>query len=307
LSQHEDRAEGHVVDQLIEERAPSLLRRPIGRWLTRHVLYPPLGYHEAKSAIDRVQGFSGARILTYAADEIAMRVRMLGGSRLPAKGRVVIAANHPTGLADGVALWHALSPIRGDLRILANGDALRIAPSLGDIFIPVEWMKSRRNAAGSRRVLGELARVLREEGALVFFPSGRLAFLHWQGLKERPWLPTVVSVARKFGAPILPLHIRACNSWLFYALSQFSHELRDVTLFHELLNKRGRRFELTLGLPIEPAELPDDPAEAVRLLQHHVEIELPRACRVHPRIRPTQPRPAWLPAPLTASRQLSRS
>jgi putative hemolysin len=121
----------------------------------------------------------------------------------------------------------------------------------------------------------------------VFFPSGRLAYLHWRGLKERPWIPTVVTLARKFGAPILPLHIRARNSWQFYALSQVSHELRDVTLFHELLNKRGRRFDLTMGLPIDSSDLPDDPSDAVRALQHHVEHELPRASRSPPRIQGT--------------------
>jgi putative hemolysin len=274
----------HIVDQLIEERAPNLLRRPASRWLLRHLLYPRLGYHDAKAAIDGVQELPGAAVMTHAAERVAMRVRVLGGSRLPASGQVVIAANHPTGLADGVALWHGLSPIREDLRILANGDALRIAPGLADVFIPVEWAKSRRTAAGSRRVLGEVARALRDEAALVFFPSGRLARLRWHGLKERPWLPTVVTVARKFQAPILPLHIRARNSWLFYALSQLSNELRDVTLFHELLNKRGRPFELTVGLPVDAADLPDDPTEAALLLQRHVEVELPRACRSHPRI-----------------------
>ena len=94
-------------------------------------------------------------------------------------------------------------------------------------------------------------------------------------------MPTVVTLARKFNAPILPLHIRARNSWLFYGLSQLSTELRDVTLFHELLNKRGRRFELTFGDLIDAADLPDDP---VALLQHHVEDELPRASRKRPRI-----------------------
>jgi putative hemolysin len=201
--------------------------------------------------------------------------------------------NHPTGLADGVALWRGLSPVRADLRILANGDALRIAPALSEVFIPVAWDASRRSSAGSRRVLGEIARALHDEAALVFFPSGRLAYLRWHGLAERPWLPTVVTVARKFAAPILPMHIRARNSWLFYALSQLSHELRDVTLFHELLNKRGRMFELTIGLPIDPADLPADPVTAVTLLQRHVEHELPRASKAHPLIGPLPPpRPA---------------
>ena len=276
----------HIVDLLIDERAPTLLRHPVSERLMRRLLFPCLGYHEAKLAIDRVQGLSGTEIMAFATDTIGLRVRTLGTSRLPPHGRVVIAVNHPTGLADGVALWRALAPIRGDLRILANADALRIAPGLADIFIPVQWQKSRRSASDSRRVLCDVGRALRNEAALVFFPSGRLAYLRWHGLTERQWLPTVVTVARKFGAPILPLHIRARNSWPFYALSQLSQELRDVTLFQELLNKRRARFELTVGLPIDPADLPDDPTDAVALLQRHVEHDLPRACRTDPRIAP---------------------
>jgi putative hemolysin len=288
----------HIVDVLIEERAPGLFRRPATRWLMRHLLYPRLGYREAKAAIDRVQGMGGAEIMAFAGAELALEVRSLGLSRLPATGRVIIAPNHPTGLADGVAVWRALSPIREDLRILVNGDALRIAPRLAEVMIPVEWVRSRRSTAGSRRVLVEVAAAFRSEAAVVIFPSGRLAYLHWRGLKERPWLATVVTLARKFEASILPLHIRARNSWQFYALSQLSHELRDVTLFHELLNKRGRRFALTMGLPIVPDDLPKDPAEAVHVLQHHVEHELPRASRAHPRIEAGGRRLARLGSPL---------
>ena len=252
----------------------------------RRLLYPRLGYHEAKAGIDRVQGLPGAVVMTFAADEIAMRVRTLGTSRLPAKGRVIIAANHPTGLADGVALWRGLSPIREDLRILANGDALRIAPGLADLFIPVEWVKSRRNATGSRRVLTDIARSLQEEVSRPWCSSRPAASpvyggMDWSsGLGCRPWLRSRASSRRQFcrctSAPVTA----GCST----RSPQISHELRDVTLFHELLNKRGWPFELTLGLPIDAAELPDDPADAARRLQQHVEYEVPRATRAHPRI-----------------------
>ena len=284
LIEHRHFAGRHVVDQLIEERAPTLVQRPAGRWLLRNLLYPWLGYRAAKAAIDSIQGMSGTAIMAHAEAQIGMRVRVLGRSRLPAKGRLVIAVNHPTGLADGIALWSALSPVRADLRILANQDALRIAPALAEVFIPVDWVVSRRTPAGSRRVLAEIGRALRGEAALVFFPSGRIAHLRWRGLTERIWLPTVVTVARRFGAPIVPLHIRGRNSALFYLLSLLSRELRDVTLFHELLNKRGQRFELIVGTPLDPADLPDDPATAVSVSKRRVEIELPRASRTLPRI-----------------------
>lgn len=273
----------HIVDQLIEERAPRLLRRPTTGWLLRHLLYPQLGYHAAKAAIDRVHGLAGAAVMDFAAGEIAMQVRTLGASRLPTEGRLVLAVNHPTGLADGVALWRALSPLRPDLKILANQDVLRIAPALAEVFIPVEWIKEKRRPATSRRVLADVIAALRREEVVTFFPSGRLAYLSAQGLVERPWQPAVVTMARRLAAPIVPVHIRARNSPLFYALSQLGQELRDITLFHELLNKRGRRFELTVGQPIDPARLPADAGAAIRALQHHVEHELPRASRTEPR------------------------
>jgi putative hemolysin len=274
----------HIVDLLIEERAPTLMRHPFGGALMRRALFPLLGYREAKAAIDRIQGLGGPAIMDLAAATVDMRVGVLGAALLPRRGRVVIASNHPTGLADGVVLWRALSPVRRDLRMLANADAIRIAPTLAEVFVPVPWRPEQRGAAERRAVVAEVARTLRGEGALVFFASGRLAYCTSHGLAERPWQPTVVAVARKFAAPIVPVHIRARNSRLFYALSRLSDELRDVTLFHELLNKRLAIFQLTFGRPIDPRWLPDDPAEAVGLLQRHVEHELPRASGREPRL-----------------------
>jgi putative hemolysin len=265
----------HIVDQLIEERAPGLMRDPLCGTMTRHVLFPWLGYRQAKDALDAIRGLAGAAIMELAAATIGMRIAVLGSAFLPRQGRLVIASNHPTGLADGVVLWRVLSPIRRDVRMLANADAIRMAPGLADVFIPVPWRESERNAASRRSLVAELGRTLRGEGTLVFFPSGRLAYCTSGGLTERPWQPTVITVARKFRAPILPLHIRARNSPLFYGLSRLSDELRDITLFHELLNKRGRAFALTVGHPIPPAALEGDPAEVTARLKAHVERALP--------------------------------
>lgn len=269
-----------------------LLRQAATRWPLRRLLYPVLGYRAAREAVDSMRGLGGPGIMDLGVRRLQLRVSALGLRHLPRRGRVVIAANHPTGLADGVALWQALSPLRPDLMMLANADALRMAPALGEVFIPVTWHRSQRSQAGSRQLLADVAKALAaEERALVIFPSGRIAYLTWRGLTERPWLATALALARRFKAPIVPLHVRARNSALFYALSQVSTELRDVTLFHELLNKRGQRYALTMGEPIDPAGLPEDPAAAVALLQRHVEHELPRASRRAPRIEAARRRP----------------
>jgi putative hemolysin len=285
-----DGAGRHIVDALIEERAPTLFGNPVTRWAMRRLMQPLLHYKEAVRAADMIAPLSGPEIMALAVREIGLEVGTLGLYRLPAHGRVVVAPNHPTGLADGVAVYEALRRVRGDLWFLANSDAIRWARGLADVIIPVEWVKSRRSAQGARRLLADVGEAFRNEAAVVIFPSGRISYMTWRGLRERPWLATAVTLARKFEAPILPLHIRARNSALFYALSQVSAELRDVTIFNELLNKRGRRFELTFGDLIDPADLPGDAGEAVALLQHHVEHELPRVRRT--RVRRPPPRRA---------------
>ena len=274
----------HIVDRLIEERAPTLFASPLGRVAMRRALYPCLGYQDSIDAVDRVVDLPGAEVMAEGVRVLQVDLGTIGLHRFPTQGRVIVVPNHPTGLPDGVAVWEALRRVRDDLRILANGDAIRLAQGLADLIIPVEWVRARRNPGATRRVLADVAAAMREERSVVLFPAGRIAYMTWRGLRERPWMPTVVNLARKFDAPILPLHIRARNSWMFYFLSQLSTELRDVTLFHELLNKRGRRFELTFGDLIDAADLPDDPQEAVSLLQRHVEDELPRASRQRPRI-----------------------
>jgi putative hemolysin len=56
-------------------------------------------------------------------------------------------------------------------------------------------------------------------------------------------------------------------SFLYYALAQVSAELRNITLFHELLRKRGDRYRLAYGDPIDPGALPQDVEEATLVLK----------------------------------------
>jgi putative hemolysin len=63
-------------------------------------------------------------------------------------------------------------------------------------------------------------------------------------------------LARRHNAPLVPVHISGPASTLFRLFDKVSAELRDITLFHEMLNKRGRRFTVKIGPPIAPADLP---------------------------------------------------
>jgi putative hemolysin len=84
-----------------------------------------------------------------------------------------------------------------------------------------------------------------------------------------------LSLARKYETPIVPVHVAGPWSGLFHFFNRFSDELRDVTLFHELLNKQGRAFALTTGAAIAPESLEGEPTEAISRLKTFVETGLP--------------------------------
>ena len=82
--------------------------------------------------------------------------------------------------------------------------------------------------------------------------------------------------ARKHNASVIPIWVDGPYPFFFHAFDRISKELRDITLFHELLNKKGKLFTLKVGLPIAPDRL-QGPAEDVTLkLKQYVEKTLPR-------------------------------
>jgi putative hemolysin len=269
------RSRDHIIDVLIAERAPKLSASPI--WpVLRPLLYRFLDYGKARRMADAIQPMPGAAAMDYVSKLLSVQVRAAGLEHIPRGGRLIVVCNHPTGIADGVAVYDALRAIRSDLCFYANSDARRVSPGLGDVLIPVEWVEAKRTRQRTRETLLLTREALEAERCLVIFPSGRLARRQPDGrLSDPPWAPSAVSLARKYETPIVPLHVAGPWSGLFHLFNRFSSELRDVTLFHELLNKQGQAFTLSAGRPIAPEALQGEPSEAIVRLKAFVETELP--------------------------------
>ncbi len=240
----------HIVDVLIEERATQLKQRP-GLWkLVQKYMYPVLGYRTAIDLVDYVQGMSGYEVFEHLSQLLSMRVTVEGLEHVPEEGRVVLMPNHPAGIADGIAVFDALKDIRPDMTFFANRDAVRCQERLSEIIIPVEWMEEKRNHAKSKETVRNMVQAFKDDRLIVIFASGRLARPTPIGLIEREWLTSGVSLAQRYDCPIIPMHIRGHNSFLYYCLWFLNTELKDMTLFRELLNKSNQRYHLTLGQPV---------------------------------------------------------
>ena len=258
----------HIVDLLIAERGKSIVNHPA--WpLLRPLLHEVLHYREAIAMADAIAPLKGIEALNHLSSLLDLRVETLGQQNVPLSGGFVLVANHPTGIADGIALFDAISPRRKDLSIFANRDAVRINRRFSDVLIPVEWRTGEKSHAKTRETLVGTNRAIAHDRAIIVFPSGRIGYWQNDRLNERPWQPSAITLTLRHDLPVVPVNITGRNSWLFYWLAGWNTELRDMTVFHELLNKKGKPFRITFGTRIDPSSLKGDIRQLTSRLQHH--------------------------------------
>ena len=260
----------HIVDVLIEERAPHLSNGPLWPAL-RPILYAVLNYDKARFMADKIAPMSGRDALEFVAQLLSVKLELNALHRLPRSGSFFLLANHPTGITDGVAVYDAVKQVRPDVRFYANSDAHRACPGFIDNLIPVEWVAGKRTRERTRLTLKMTEQAVEAGHPIMIFPAGRLARRRNGVLVDPEWMATAVSLARKYEAPILPCHVAGPYAFWFHTFAAISSELRDITLFHELLNKRGKTYRLNFGRPIGPDELKGDAAIVTRRIKRYVE------------------------------------
>ncbi len=260
--------QAHIVDQLIAERGENLASS--WAWpILKPFLHRILRYHDAVRMADEIASLSGREAMAYVSRLLKLDLAVTGTDRIPRDGAFILICNHPTGIPDGVAVYDALKQVRPDISIFTNRDAHRVNPRFIDTLIPVEWRKEFRNHTKTRETLLLSSKAFQDQRAIVIFPAGRIAYWQNGGLNERRWQSSFLTLARKHKVPILPVHVRSRNSGLFYWFANWNTELRDMTIFHELLNKKGKTFQISFGPLISNDQLSGDSETLSARLQKH--------------------------------------
>lgn len=255
------------IDPLISERAPWLFADRPGTRMARGILNTMLSYDRTLRIGSDVQHMPAAQIMEHMAGLLARDVEASGLHNIPVSGPALIVANHPTGIADGIILQHVIQNVRDDAYFYANSDILRILPQFDAMIAPVEWRKDKRSHGKTRETMAYTRKAVDAGRLGVIFPSGRLAKRRKLKLHERPWMASAAMIARKFDLPVIPVNIRARNSALFYLFDFIHPTLRDITLFHETLNKHRQPFRITVGEPISAKALPVKSEEGIEMLR----------------------------------------
>ncbi len=186
---------------------------------------------------------------------------------IPAVGRVLIVANHPLGGLDGLALLRLIGALRRDVLIVVNELLMNIKPLKG-LFLPVDVFGQDTKKPSLDRIID----ALNDEKAVIIFPSGEVSRVGAKGIRDRKWLSGFLRIAEKTSAPILPVHIRARNSILFYLVSRLSQTLSMLMLPREMTGFKGK-INFTIGQSIVPNDIEKVPLgrrEKAQMISRHL-------------------------------------
>lgn len=177
-------------------------------------------------------------------------------ARIPATGPLVVVANHPHGLVDGMVLAELIGRVRTDYKILTRS-LLTGIPEIADFLIPVPFPHEANAREASLAMREASMRQLRDGGTIVLFPAGRVAHSEtWFGPAiEGDWNPFTAKMVARSGATVLPVRFTGRNTRIYQIANQVSATLRQGLLLHEIKAALHKPQAPVIGHPMAPHEI----------------------------------------------------
>lgn len=177
---------------------------------------------------------------------------------IPKQGPVVVVANHPYGVLDGIVIAWLVEKARKDFLILTNAVLLR-APELKPYLLPVDFAPTEEAVRTNLRSRATARDHLARGGCVVVFPAGGVSTapdrLGRKPAVDSPWQPFVSQLVQRARATVVPVCFAGQNSRLFQIASHVSQTLRVSLIFREVRNRIGTDLSVVIGDPIPFDEL----------------------------------------------------
>ncbi|MGH1457565.1 MAG: lysophospholipid acyltransferase family protein [Paracoccaceae bacterium] len=195
-------------------------------------------------------------------------------ANIPKDGPVVVVANHPHGMVDGMILADLIGRVRPDYKILTRALLTGIDEVASSYMIPVPFPHEEDAQRKSVEMRAKAMAHLKEGGLISLFPSGVVAASKtmFGPAVEAEWNVFTAQLIRRSGARVVPIFFTGANSRWYQMANRLSATLRQGLLLHEIVHSLNKPQSPIVGAPLTDAQmerLHSDPRGFMAWLREH--------------------------------------
>ncbi len=175
---------------------------------------------------------------------------------VPETGPVVVVANHPHGLVDGLVLAELIGRVRTDYKILTRS-LLTGVQEIERFMLPVAFPHETDSVRKNLEMRHTAMEHLKDGGVIILFPAGTVAVsATFSGpATEQEWNPFTAKMIKRSGATVVPIYFPGQNSRWYQIANLVSATVRQGLLLYEIKHAFGKPQNPVIGPPVTPGEL----------------------------------------------------
>ncbi len=207
-------------------------------------------------------------------ERYGLSMDIVGGAmiNIPAQGPLILIANHPYGILDGLMMGYLLDHIRGDFRILANS-VFRKADALTRVLLPISFDETKEAIKLNLETRAAALTYLAQGGAIGVFPGGTVSTSAkpFSQPMDPSWRNFTAKMIAKSGATVVPIYFDGHNSRLFQLASRVHSSLRFALLLKEFKSRLDEPVRVVIGKPVPASDidaLKSDPTALMDFLRN---------------------------------------
>ena len=169
---------------------------------------------------------------------------------IPKQGPLIVVANHPFGVLDGIIMCALMAQAREDFLVLTNAVLMK-APEMRARMLPIDFAETRDAQRLNAQSRARAIEHVKQGGCVVIFPGSAVStspdWLGRQPAVDPPWTPFLGRLVQQTNADVVPVFFEGQNSTLFQIISHLSQTARLALFFYEVRRRIATQFHVVIG------------------------------------------------------------